>query len=124
MGCSPAPACVPHSVAAPMAPCHVTVAATCTSPGSGQETVMLMQRTHAFVAAAMLLAGGTQAANAAEAVPATLQPPAGYTLAFTAKAKGLQVYTSAAEAGAAPKWVLEAPVAELAAKQGAVHHYA
>lgn len=85
---------------------------------------MPTHRTYAFVAAAMLLAGGTQAARAAEAVPAALQPPAGYTLVFTAKAKGLQVYTSTAEAGAAPKWVLEAPVAELAAKQGAVHHYA
>lgn len=85
---------------------------------------MLTQRTQTFVAAAMLLAGGTQAARAAEAVPAALQPPAGYTLAFTAKAKGMQVYASTAEAGAAPKWVLEAPVAELAAKQGAVHHYA
>ncbi|MDZ5452877.1 DUF3455 domain-containing protein [Labrys sp. ZIDIC5] len=85
---------------------------------------MPTHRTYAFVAAAMLLAGGTQAARAAEAVPAALLPPAGYTLVFTAKAKGLQVYTSTAEAGAAPKWVLEAPVAELAAKQGAVHHYA
>ncbi|MGN8118622.1 DUF3455 domain-containing protein [Labrys sp. 22185] len=85
---------------------------------------MPTQRTYAFVAAAMVLAGATQAAKAAEAVPAALQPPAGYTLAFTAKARGLQVYTSTAEAGAAPKWVLEAPVAELAAKPGAVHHYA
>ncbi|MEW9305239.1 DUF3455 domain-containing protein [Labrys neptuniae] len=85
---------------------------------------MPTQTTYAFVAAAMVLAGATQAAKAAEAVPAALQPPAGYTLAFTAKARGLQVYTSTAEAGAAPKWVLEAPVAELAAKPGAVHHYA
>ncbi|MBP0581982.1 DUF3455 domain-containing protein [Labrys sp. LIt4] len=85
---------------------------------------MPTHKTYAFVAAAMVLAGATQAAKAAEAVPAALQPPAGYTLVFTAKARGLQVYTSTAEAGAAPKWVLEAPVAELAAKQGAVHHYA
>ncbi|CAM5763923.1 hypothetical protein LMIY3S_00974 [Labrys miyagiensis] len=85
---------------------------------------MPMQGTYALVAAAMLLAGGTQASRAAEVVPAALQPPAGYTLAFTAKARGMQVYTSTAEAGAAPKWVLEAPVAELTARQGTIHHYA
>lgn len=85
---------------------------------------MPMQRIHAFVAATVLLAAGVQASKAAEAVPATLQPPAGYTLAFTAKAKGMQIYTSAAEGGAAPKWVLEAPVAELTARQGSFHHYA
>jgi hypothetical protein len=85
---------------------------------------MTTHRTPTLVAAAILLALGSQALKAAEAVPAALQPPAGYTQAFTAKAKGVQIYTSTAEAGAAPKWVLEAPLAELTAGKSAIHHYA
>lgn len=85
---------------------------------------MISYGSHALAAAALLLVAGSQGLWAAEAVPAALQPPAGYTLALTAKAKGVQIYTSTADAGAAPKWVLEAPVAELAAPKGAIHHYA
>ena len=85
---------------------------------------MTLQKTRTLAAAAILLVGGAQASIAAEAVPAALQPPPGYSQAFTAKAKGVQIYTSTADAGAAPKWVLEAPVAELAAPKVTIHHYA
>lgn len=85
---------------------------------------MTTHKTRTLVAAGLLLVGGSQTLRAAEAVPAALQPPAGYALAFTAKAKGVQIYTSTAEAGAAPKWVLEAPLAELTVPKASIHHYA
>ncbi|WP_413989644.1 DUF3455 domain-containing protein [Labrys okinawensis] len=85
---------------------------------------MTTYKIRALVAAALLLVGGSQTLRAAEAVPAALQPPAGYTLAFSAKANGVQIYTSTAEAGAAPKWVLEGPLAELTTPKAAIHHYA
>jgi hypothetical protein len=90
----------------------------------GQEISMTTHKTRALVAAGLLLVGGSQTVRAAEAVPAALQPPAGYTLAYTAKAKGVQIYTSTAEAGGAPKWVLETPLAELTTPKGPIHHYA
>jgi hypothetical protein len=74
------------------------------------------------VAAAVLLVAAS-ASQATEAVSAALQPPAGYTVAFTAKASGVQIYTSTAEAGA-PKWTFEAPLAELSGTTGVIHHYA
>ena len=50
-------------------------------------------------------------AVAAEAPPA-LQPPDARLL-FTAEASGVQIYKSVAEAGGAPHWVLQAPLARL-----------
>lgn len=76
----------------------------------------------AWITAAVLLVAGS-ALRAEEPVQAALQPPAGYTVAFTAKATGVQIYTSTAEAGAAPKWTFEAPLAELAGSAGVIHHY-
>jgi hypothetical protein len=76
------------------------------------------------VAAAVLLAAGAQTSRADEAVPAALQPPSGYTAAFSAKATGVQIYTSTAEAGSTPKWTFDAPLAELTAPDAAIHHYA
>lgn len=78
----------------------------------------------AWTATVFLLFAGTRAAQAEDAVPAALQPPAGYTIAFTAKATGVQIYTSTAEAGAAPKWTFEAPLAELKGHDEVIHHYA
>jgi hypothetical protein len=76
-------------------------------------------------AAVFLLLASSGAVQAAEPIPAELQP-AGYTLLFKAKAKGVQIYTATAEGGAALKWVLEAPLARLTAKRGklVIHHYA
>ncbi|SFS16869.1 Protein of unknown function [Dyella sp. OK004] len=85
---------------------------------------MIERTTIAWVAAVVLFVAGTQMSQAEEAVPATLQPPAGYTVAFTAKATGVQIYTSTAEAGAAPKWTFEAPLAELNGGGEVIHHYA
>ena|SRR5579859_3504962 len=76
-----------------------------------------------WLAAACFVAGVT-ASNAQEAVPAALHPPAGYSVAFTAQATGVQIYTSTADAGAAPKWTLEAPLAELTGGNTIIHHYA
>lgn len=78
--------------------------------------------TAVMMAAAWFVVGSNDL-RAQEAVPAVLQPPAGYTVAFTAKATGVQIYTSTAEAGA-PKWTFEAPLAELAGPDGVIHHYA
>ncbi|QNK02193.1 DUF3455 domain-containing protein [Dyella telluris] len=75
------------------------------------------------VAATCFLAG-IAASHAQDATPATLQPPAGYKVAFTAKATGVQIYTSTAETGSAPKWTFEAPLAELRSASGVIHHYA
>ena len=85
---------------------------------------MTGQRITLWVTAAVLLLAGAQASRAAEAVPAALQPPAGYTVAFTAKAAGVQIYTSTADGGAALKWVFDAPLAELNGHKGVIHHYA
>jgi hypothetical protein len=76
-----------------------------------------------WVAVAWLIVGIT-AAHAQEAVPAALQPPAGYTVAFTAKAVGVQIYTSSIESGATLKWTFEAPLAELNGHGETIHHYA
>jgi hypothetical protein len=75
-------------------------------------------------AAFALLVAGANVSQAEDAVPRTLQPPAGYTVALTAKATGVQIYTSTAEAGAAPKWTFEAPLAELNDHGKVIHHYA
>jgi hypothetical protein len=88
-----------------------------------KETLMTMRRIVALLAATCLL-GGMRIAQATEAVPDALQPPVGYTVAFTAKATGVQVYTSTAEAGGALHWTLEAPLAELVGASGVIHHYA
>ena len=85
---------------------------------------MTRQRISTWVTAVVLLVAGANATRAAEAVPAALQPPAGYTVAFTAKATGVQIYTSTADGAAAPKWVFEAPLAELNGRKGVIHHYA
>jgi hypothetical protein len=84
---------------------------------------MNRNKTVTWMTAALLLVAGSSL-RAEEAVPAALQPPAGYTVAFTARATGVQIYTSTAEAGGTPKWTFEAPLAELAGKAGVIHHYA
>lgn len=76
------------------------------------------------LAVAAWLATGVTASPAQDAVPAALQPPAGYTVAFTAKAVGVQIYTSTTEAGSTPTWTLEAPLAELSGGSVVIHHYA
>ncbi|GLQ98269.1 DUF3455 domain-containing protein [Dyella mobilis] len=78
----------------------------------------------ATLAAATCLIGGITAARAQEPVPATLQPPAGYTVAFTAKASGVQIYTSTVASGSTPTWTFEAPLAELTSHGKTIHHYA
>jgi len=76
------------------------------------------------VAAVALVIAGVNVSQAKDAVPTALKPPAGYTVAFTAKASGVQIYTSTAEAGSAPKWTFEAPLAELKGHGQVIHHYA
>lgn len=85
---------------------------------------MIRQNIMALAAAALVLVAGAEASRSAEVVPAALQPPAPYILAFTTKARGVQIYTSTMDSGAAPKWVLEAPLAELTGNKGTIHHYA
>jgi hypothetical protein len=85
---------------------------------------MIGRKITTLVTAVVLLVAGAKVSRASEAVPAALQPPAGYTVAFTAKATGVQIYTSKADGGTAPKWVFEAPLAELNGREGVIHHYA
>ncbi|MBB6187504.1 DUF3455 domain-containing protein [Rhodanobacter sp. MP7CTX1] len=85
---------------------------------------MIGRKVTTLLATVVLLVAGAKVARAAEAVPAALQPPAGYNVAFTAKAAGVQIYTSAADSGTALKWVFEAPLAELSGRKGVIHHYA
>jgi Protein of unknown function (DUF3455) len=89
-----------------------------------QDKTMTGQRFALRMMTFVLLVVGANSSWAAEAVPSALQPPAGYTVAFTAKATGVQIYTSSADGGAAAKWVLEAPLAELNGRMGVIHHYA
>jgi Protein of unknown function (DUF3455) len=89
-----------------------------------QDKSMNGQRITAWMMTVVVLLAGVNISRAAEPVPAALQPPAGYAVAFTAKATGVQIYTSTADGGAAPKWVLEAPLAELNGRGGVIHHYA
>jgi hypothetical protein len=83
----------------------------------------MIRRRLAVVAAALVMATAASA-RAAEPVPAALQP-AGYMTAFSAKAKGVQIYVSTLD-GDTLKWVLEAPLARLTARRGklVIHHYA
>jgi hypothetical protein len=85
---------------------------------------MIAKTASGWVAALVWLIAGTTVCRADEAVPKALQPPAGYTVAFTAKASGVQIYTSTAEAGSAMTWTFEAPLAQLRAPSGVIHHYA
>ena len=85
---------------------------------------MIGNKIATWVATVVVLAAGATVSRASEAIPAALQPPAGYTVAFTAKATGVQIYTSTADGGAAPKWTFEAPLAELNGSKGVIHHYA
>jgi len=75
--------------------------------------------------AVFLVLAQAGASAAADAVPAELRPT-GYKLLFTAKASGVQIYTSVADAGGSPKWVLEAPLARLSDAHGKLvaYHYA
>jgi len=52
--------------------------------------------THA--AAIALLVTGINVSQAEDAVPTALKPPAGYVVALTAKATGVQIYTSTTDA--------------------------
>jgi hypothetical protein len=58
------------------------------------------------------------------AVPAMLQP-IGYRRLFSCQANGVQIYMSVTEAGAPPKWVLKAPLAQLSCPQDklSIYHY-
>ena len=85
---------------------------------------MIGKRITTLVTTVVLLFAGAKVSRATEAFPAALQPPAGYAVAFTAKATGVQIYTSTADGGTAPKWMFEAPLAELKGSKGAIHHYA
>jgi hypothetical protein len=86
---------------------------------------MTGQKISALMAMTALFFAGAEVSQAAEAVPAALQPPAGYTVAFKAKATGVQIYTSKADGGAALQWTFDAPLAELTAINGStLHHYA
>jgi hypothetical protein len=89
-----------------------------------KDKSMIGKTAFASVIAAVWLVAGAGASRAQDAVPAALQPPAGYTVAFTAKATGVQIYTSSMEAGSAPKWTFEAPLAELSGHGETIHHYA
>jgi hypothetical protein len=85
---------------------------------------MLAKTRIGWMAAALCSLVSVHALHAQEVAPSALQPPAGYTVAFTAKASGVQIYKSTAENGAALKWTFEAPLAELSAPGQAIHHYA
>jgi len=78
--------------------------------------------THA--AAIALLVTGINVSQAEDAVPTALKPPAGYVVALTAKATGVQIYTSTTDAGSSPKWTFEAPLAELNGQGQVIHHFA
>jgi hypothetical protein len=71
-----------------------------------------------------LQAGTTVSAAVQGAVPATLQP-VGYRQLFSCQASGVQIYMSVAEAGAPPKWVLRAPLAQLSCPEAnlTIYHY-
>jgi hypothetical protein len=88
-----------------------------------QDKSMIGQRITTWVTTALLLVATANVSQAAEAVPAALQPPAGYKVALTAKAKGVQIYTSKADGGAAPAWVFDAPLAALNGGKVVIHHY-
>jgi hypothetical protein len=79
-----------------------------------------------ILAAAIPLLTNVRISAAAEPVSAELQPPAGYKTLLTAKASGVQIYTSVAEAGNPAKWVFEAPLARLTDGHGKliIYHYA
>ena len=85
---------------------------------------MLAKTRFGWLATALCFIVGGCALHAQEAVPSALQPPFGYTVAFTAKASGVQIYKSTAENGAALKWTFVAPLAELNAPGQAIYHYA
>lgn len=85
---------------------------------------MLAKTRIGWLATALSFIVGIHALHAQETAPSALQPPAGYTVAFTAKASGVQIYKSTAENGSALKWTFEAPLAELSAPGQAIHHYA
>ena len=104
-----------ESITSPVAP-----------PAASRRAVLSSRawRPLSVLAAVVVLFAGSPSARASEGRPAALRVPAGYKLAFSAQARGVQIYTSVADAGAAPRWVLEAPLAELAGPRGAIHHYA
>jgi Protein of unknown function (DUF3455) len=89
------------------------------------EVSMIGRLSWAAVIAFPLLAGAAVSAAAKDAVPAELQP-VGYTRLFSSEAKGVQIYTSIAEVGSPPKWVLKAPLAQLNDHQGklTIYHFA
>jgi hypothetical protein len=86
---------------------------------------MIARRRILAAAAALLFLAHAGASAATKPLPAELQP-AGYKVLFTATARGVQIYTSVAEAGGPAKWVLEAPLARLTDGHDklAVYHYA
>jgi uncharacterized protein DUF3455 len=77
------------------------------------------------LASAIPLLANVRISAAAEPLSAELQPPVGYKMVLTAKASGVQIYTSVAEAGNPAKWVFEAPLARLTDSHGKlIYHYA
>ena len=58
-------------------------------------------------------------------IPAALRP-AGFKELFTARASGVQIYTSVIEAGGSARWAFEQPLARLVDRHGrfVVYHYA
>ncbi|MGL4967398.1 MAG: DUF3455 domain-containing protein [Inquilinus sp.] len=83
--------------------------------------VIVMRRS---VLSACLLLCALPAAAAEGRSPAALKPVAAHLL-FTAKASGVQIYRSNAEAGGALHWELEAPLARLTGGDHIViYHYA
>jgi hypothetical protein len=86
---------------------------------------MIGRRLVSATAATFLLLGHVGSSIAAETVPAQLRPD-GYKLLFSTRARGVQIYTSASDAGGPAKWVFDAPLARLTDHRGklAAYHYA
>jgi hypothetical protein len=71
---------------------------------------MRLSRT-SLLAICYFLTVALRAEDAPKALPPTLQVPNGHVVLFKVEAKGVQIYKSAM--GANPKWVFEAPLANL-----------
>src|SRR4051794_35338690 len=61
----------------------------------------------------ILLPVASRAQPAAPNVPKEIAVPPGHKLLFKFEAKGVQIYKAVADKAGKPKWVLEAPLADL-----------